>query len=292
MVSLGLFMPWRSDFGGRAVLLNKERNTMYRTDRFRNYRLVMVVVWLVLGLVTYPVQSLFAQTTEVDDAAVILQGSDEPVNEKPTVTGDNATEDPAKAQQFGQQLYLPGIQAGLSEGEADAAHHNGWHTLLYDGFEGAFPGPWAIYDNNGPNVAGSAIWGDTPNVACAGFWSAHPNDGVTPYPNNTDTWLRYGPFNLASVQGDPITAARFSFCYYLDSELTWDHFHWEYSCNGGRDWIVRKQSGFNNQFRFVTVSLNSCLGSPNVYVKFWFHSDYLVQDQGVWLDEVRIQRKY
>jgi len=263
---------------------------MYRTDRFRNYRLVMVVVWLVLGLVTYPVQSLFAQVTEVDDAAVILQGSDEPVNEKPTVTGDNATEDPAKAQQFGQQLYLPGVQAGTPEGKAEAAHHNGWHTLFSDGFEGAFPGPWTIYDNNGGNL----IWGDTfnPNLACAGNWAAHPADGFTPYPNNTDNWIRYGPFNLNNVQGDPITAARFSFCYWLDSEAFWDYFSWEYSCNGGLDWIAREQSGRPGVFRNVTVSLNSCLGSSNVYIRFTFHADQIVQDQGVWLDSVRIDRRY
>ena len=159
-----------------------------------------------------------------------------------------------------------------------------WRTIHYQTFEGTFPAPpWITYDGSFNSSQGS--WGK----GAVGFnsaFAAHPRSGVTPYNYNTQTWMRYGPFSLAGA-----TNARMLFKYWVDSEVGYDVFSWAYSCKGVRNWTGQTVSA-NNPGLWVsaTFSLKPCVGKTQVYVQFTFTSDQSVNYQGVWVDNVRIQK--
>ena len=159
-----------------------------------------------------------------------------------------------------------------------------WRTIHNQTFEGTFPdATWITYD--GSHTSTQGIWGK----AAVGFnsaFAAHPRSGTTPYNYNTQTWMRAGPFSLAGA-----TDARMLFNYWIDSEVGYDLFSYAYSCNGAARWTAKSVSG-NAPGQWVSpiVSLNSCIGKTQVYVQFTFSSDQSVNYQGVWVDNVRIQK--
>jgi len=273
---------------------------MNRREQIRHYWLSIVAILAMLGIVLFPTQHLVAQDAvvatgpsdaagaTVDDASFMWQLQSTDAVEK-DATSSPAQDDADKSLLLDEQLYIPNVQ---TEPQAEVAHHNGWHTVMFEGFEGAFPaGCWSVRDNNGA-YDGSHLWDDTATGAYVGSWSAHPNDGAI-YRNIMDTHMRCGPLNLQNVSGDPVTAARLTFRYWLDTEASYDFFSWEYSCNGITNWTAgQKRSGFSGAWVGVTTSLNGCIGSANVYIRFHFSSDNSVTDNGVWVDQVRVEKFY
>jgi hypothetical protein len=261
----------------------------------------VVVITMLLATVFSPTHNLLAQTSEpavgptsssadaVDDASFNwqTQSMDTASPKSDSTLSDSA--DDSKTQQFDHRLYLPGIQ---TEEQAAIAHHNGWHTILFEGFEAAFPaGCWTVRDNNG-GFDGIHQWDDTNTGAFSGSWSAHPNDGAV-YHNIMDTHMRCGPLDLRAVDGDPVTSARLLFVYWLDTEPAFDFFSWEYSCNGTTNWTGgQSRSGNPGAWLSVNNSLSSCIGSANVYIRFLFRSDQSIVDNGVWVDNIRVQKFY
>jgi len=160
-----------------------------------------------------------------------------------------------------------------------------WRTIHNQTFEGTFPpnpGLWATYDSS--HTSSQGVWAKS----TGGFnslYAAHPRGGTTPYNYNTSTWMRYGPFSLAGA-----TNARMLFKYKLDSELGYDFFGWAYSCNGVGNWTGQTVSGNIGVWVSPTLSLKPCVGKTAVYVQFTFSSDQSVNYQGVWLDNVKIQK--
>jgi len=278
------------------VLAGEKEKIMYRMAKFRSFVLFVVAVSMILGPLFYSPHTLQAQTTDLaagpasadsaDDATFIWQAQSV---ESAKADATPARADDAKQLQFNHQLYLPGIE---TEPQVGAAHHNNWHTIMFEGFEGAFPaGCWSVRDNNGA-YDGIHQWDDTSTGAFSGSWSAHPNDGAV-YRNIMDTHMRCGPLNLQSVSGDPVTAARLTFVYWLDTEASFDLFRWEFSCNGTSNWTGgQARSGRPGSWLSVTTSLNSCIGSANVYIRFHFSSDNSVVDNGVWVDNITVQKFY
>jgi hypothetical protein len=176
------------------------------------------------------------------------------------------------------------LLAVLVPADAPVALAARWRTIHNQTFEGTFPaGAWIAYD--GSHTSTQGIWGK----GAGGFnsaYAAHPRSGVTPYNYNTQTWMRYGPFSLAWA-----TNARMLFKYVVDTEVGYDNFSWAYSCNGVATWTGQTVSG-NAPGLWVsaTFSLKPCVGKTQVYVQFTFTSDQSVNYQGVWLDNVRIQK--
>ena len=181
-----------------------------------------------------------------------------------------------------------------------------WQTVLREGFEGNFPpsdSNWAIRDHNGPNVGvklnqfATLVWDDNSTKAKIGSWSAHPNDGAwapgpgkpPTYANLTDTWMRYGPISLTGA-----TNARLRFWYWLDSETFYDFFSYSYSCKNDGNWVSHDLSGQVKAWKRGTASLKECLGKTNVYIRFWFRSDYSNPESnaptGVWLDDIWVEK--
>jgi hypothetical protein len=184
-----------------------------------------------------------------------------------------------------QVLALVALLVPLNSGESKAGQ---WHGIAYQAFEGTFPpvpGKWITYDCSHTSTQG--IWAKTSVRGFNSANSAHPRAGVTPYNYNTCTWTRFGPFSLAGA-----TDARVVFKYWLDSEVGYDFFRWEYICNSGVGgvWTGQAFSGNVGAWASANLSLKPCVGKTPVYVQFTFSSDQSVNYQGVFLDNVRIEK--
>ncbi len=166
----------------------------------------------------------------------------------------------------------------------------GSETVFQDGFEGAWPGSWSV------TPAAGTTWGQTGQRAAEGTKSAYCAAGGSPtappggpYLPNINTGMVYGPFSLVGATG-----ARATFRYWLKTELDWDWFWWMVSIDNqqfsgnrisgfGGDWVAQ-------EFDFADVTGVSALGSSTVWLGFFFTSDTVVQDEGVYVDDVRIEK--
>jgi len=191
------------------------------------------------------------------------------------------------------------VKSAATQGEAnhDEAAPSGappgeaaqWRTVHNQNFEGTFPpAGWQIYDAS--HTGGVGAWGkDTDGFNSAN--AAHPSPPTAVYPNNTHTWMRYGPFSLG---GAGVTNARMLFKYWMDTESGYDMFEYAYSCNGTEEWTGRMVSGNGPgpvpAWATATQSLRACIGRTKVYVQFTFHSDLSVNYEGVFVDNVQIQK--
>lgn len=263
---------------------------MYRKSYSEPRWLSVVVCCLVTaGLVFYPVQSVFAQDAPaapdepVDDAAFLPQNDSTFVVKPGVVVG----EDVETTEQFGHSLYLPGIYGGPQVGAAsvDAT----WQDIYFITFENItnWPsGKWIAYDCSHTSTQGR--WATTFSKAYLSSKSVHVRGGTTPYNYNTCTWMRYGPFSLVGALD-----ARVTFYYWLDSEVGYDFFRWEATCgaSGVANWgHSGSRSGNVGSWVQVTIPLKACIGSSNNYIQFTFTSDQSVNYQGVWLDNIRVQK--
>ena len=109
-------------------------------------------------------------------------------------------------------------------------------TVFSDGFEGAFPGSWQVFDQGG--AAGTGLgtqWGKSTYRKASGTASAYcaaggssPSTGTPPvYKSYMDTWMVYGPFPLSST-----TQAWAEFDLFLDVEYPFDEIFWGVSTDG------------------------------------------------------------
>lgn len=166
----------------------------------------------------------------------------------------------------------------------------GWITLLNDDFSGDLAA-WQL--------EGTPTWGATTCRSADGspvLWPAAVGPGALvpcddDYPNNLESWLIFGPFDLSDA-----TAAEADFSYWLRSELDYDFFEWLVSSDGVR-FYGRQHSGntngwVENSLDFSAVpGLGDVRGQSSVWFAFVFESDDSVTDQGVFLNSVRL-RKY
>ena len=115
----------------------------------------------------------------------------------------------------------------------------GWTTILQDGFEGEFPGPWMALDGNG---GGEYFWAPSDCLVYAGEKSAWAigggADGSTLpcsslYSNDTDSWLIHGPFSLADA-----TDAEWRFRLWLNSQPDHDYFFYLVSTDGATSPVI------------------------------------------------------
>jgi hypothetical protein len=167
-----------------------------------------------------------------------------------------------------------------------------WSLLFYDGFEGVFPGTWLLFDTNLDDNL-ERLWGDTNNGYQYGFWSAWPAaggaDAVDPtsgYPNDVDSWMVQGPFDLSSF--DDVFVG-FGLWYDTEPDYDWIHFcvsvdYPNFDC----DWW----SGYSEAWTDQAYWLTSYAGYSEVYFAWWFYSDFSISGQegylGPYVDEVTV----
>jgi subtilisin family serine protease len=173
-----------------------------------------------------------------------------------------------------KKMYLPLVLNGYPPTV-------GWTTMVSTDFEGAWPSPWVVYDNDG-STNGEYYWGKRNCRAYAGSFSGWgvgagaQGSGLgcgANYPDNANSWMRYGPFSLSGT-----TAADLRFKLWLNSETTYDQVCRFASIDGANYWgtcTSGNTSGWTDRVLDLSnvYTLGNLLGQPNVWVAIVFRSD-------------------
>ncbi|OGO28847.1 MAG: hypothetical protein A2Z16_11150 [Chloroflexi bacterium RBG_16_54_18] len=209
--------------------------------------------------------------------------------EKPPYLTDGAKQVPPD-QPSGQSSPPPEIKPDLT-GPVNTDEQTsavGWNLMMTEGFEGAFPaGLWEAFDNNGSGN-GEYYWDDDDYLPHTDSWSAWAArggaNGLDPqfyyYPDNMDSWMVYGPFDLSDC-----SEAEYNFYYWNQSEPNYDFFGWAASGNGV-NFYGWELSGDQSSWSPVTFDLDSYCGDPDVWIMFSFISDSSNVDDGAFVDDI------
>ncbi len=187
-------------------------------------------------------------------------------------------------------------------------------TVFSDGFEGAFPGSWQVFDQGGASGTGIGTqWGKSTYRKASGTASAYcaaggssPSLGTPPvYKPEMDTWMIYGPFPLSAT-----TQAWAEFDMFLDIEFPYDEVFWGvatappdpitgvqtfdgYAVSPGPDGFTVGQGnsypGWSHEL-FNFKEIPGTIGQPQVWLAFQFVSDNFQEYEGAYLDNVVIQK--
>ena len=197
---------------------------------------------------------------------------------------------------------VPGLQppaksgsalSGPAKGAAEprlTPRIGGWNTLMTEGFEGLWPdGLWTTYDNNG-TTGGDVCWDDENWIAHSGGWSGWAAggcaNGLDPnfdyYPNDMDSWARYGPFDLSGYPN-----AELDFWYWNRSEAYFDPFYWSAS-GDGVNFVGDYVWGDSGGWQHVVFDLSGYAGDSSVWIAFVFQSDFSNVDDGPFVDDVAV----
>jgi predicted metalloprotease len=207
-----------------------------------------------------------------------------PIDEKDFNQTSSMAPEKAPSGQNAENIYAaPSLETGENQQFAAST----WQTILSEGFEGAFPGSnW--------NLLGTPTWNDRNYSAHTGSWSGYcVGSSVTPpgpYPNNTSSWMIYGPFSLVGA-----TDAKVDFWYRNKSESNYDLFKWMASTNG-TNFYGYQISGDENTWRSQSFDLKSVptlgnlCGQSQVWIAFYFSSDSTNTDIGAFVDDILIQK--
>lgn len=175
-----------------------------------------------------------------------------------------------------------------------------WVEIVYEGFEGEFPtGLWYTRQDS---ESGSYVWGPrdcNPHRGNMSAWAVGAGaDGAalpcgSDYPDETETQLIYGPFDLSDA-----TAARMTFWSWSNTQYESDTIYWGASTTSALFWGQR-DSGTNTEWRqreldFSNVSsfAESMLGEPEVWIMLAFETDeWSNRESGWFIDDVRIEKR-
>jgi hypothetical protein len=176
----------------------------------------------------------------------------------------------------------------------------GWQTLVSTDFEGTFPSPWIVFDDDG-STNGEYYWGKRSCRAFEGSnsgWAvgAGANGGGLPcgsnYPDNALSWMVYGPFSLQGA-----SAGDLGYQLWLNSESGYDYAIHAASING-TDFYGEGISGSIGAWlpRVLDLAnvpdLGNLMGQPQVWVAIIFASDGgVTMSEGAYVDNV-VLRKY
>jgi hypothetical protein len=215
----------------------------------------------------------------------------------------------------GSKLYLPSIlkrpaappptatatrtptRRPIPTATPTATPQDGWQTIFLDDFEGSFPGPWQLW--------GDPTWDRTDCLAGAqslsfngqySVWPAAAGMGsvipcVDNYPNELNSWLFYGPFDLTDA-----TAAEVSFRFWARTEEDYDHFSWLASTDD-QTYYGWEFSGDSGGWMARTIDLSDVSGlgdlrgQPQVWVAFVMESDGSIGYEGAFVDDVVIHKR-
>lgn len=175
---------------------------------------------------------------------------------------------------------------------------SGWQSLVFTTFENDFPGPWQVYDDDGDDY-GEYFWARRSCRAFEGGFSGWAVGGGANgsdlgcganYPNNANSSMDFGPFNLANA-----SAAELRFKLWMNTESNYDRAcalasinaeNWYGTCWSGNSngWVDRRFD-LSNVYR-----LGNLMGHSQVWVELWFVSDEsITRAEGVYVDNVELR---
>lgn len=165
-----------------------------------------------------------------------------------------------------------------------------WNVIASLDFEGAFPGDWQVYP-----TTGAYFWGKSNCQTYSGSYSGWVMGGGTAgascgdyYPDNINTWLYYGPFDLSSAQ-----SAELIFQRWYNTEDEFDKLCWMASIDGINYYgycASGDSGGWGAEVLDLTnghPDLPDVTGYSNVWIAFPFGSDDVINfPNGVFIDNV------
>lgn len=177
-------------------------------------------------------------------------------------------------------------------------------SLMTQNFEGVWPSTgWALYDDSSSDN-GNYTWGKRNchprNGGYAGWGHGGGGDGGylpcgASYPNYTETWAVYGPFDLSNASSASLvfyfwgeaesmpgsTTSCYDFLFYGGSNdgLNFDG---QFVCG---TWT---QGTAGNGYYKRTYNLSQWLGQPVVYIGFNFSGDVSYNMQGIHIDDITL----
>jgi len=290
-------------------------------------RRLFVIIALLASLSTLSVWSAAAQTPQPGHPGTATPAPWE--TPPPTPQPQSATQVDGQGQSEAGQTPMPEIVSG-GEDARPASHHlpvpvwelgtpagvnkdedkrvpttsespatpADWQTIVYEGFEGVFPGSgWTLVDQS--NDGYERLWDDESYRPYSGSWSAWPAGGgahrLDPasnnYPPNMDSWMVYGPFDLSNA-----TDAQAVFSLWRAIEPNYDYVFFGASPDGqsfsGAQWDGTVGWEVEN-INFVDIENAfgiTLLGDSTVWVAWVFHSDNMVEDAGPFVDDITISK--
>ncbi len=159
-------------------------------------------------------------------------------------------------------------------------------------FEGTFPNTlWYVVDQSDDGY--QRYWDDASCDPCGGDWAAWPADGGADRvdvcagdnsPNNMETWMRYGPFDLSDA-----TDAGTEFVLWRETEPIYDYVFVGVSHDG-----LSFDGYFFDGFLGCTTynfGYPGWVGDSSVWVAWEFFSDYALPYEGAWVDDIVIWKE-
>jgi len=165
-------------------------------------------------------------------------------------------------------------------------------SLKKEDFEGSFPNAW--------DLDGSPTWDDEKYKPYSGKESGYAVGSSVappgPYPNNTESWMTFGPFSLANAQD-----ARVNLQAWVETESSFDGFSILASIDGfnfaGLRWsggwadASGEEGWMNIGFDLKRVySLGDLTGESQVWITFRFDSDFSITFEGAYIDDIVIEK--
>ena len=174
-----------------------------------------------------------------------------------------------------------------------------WMTLVSTNFEGAWPSPWVVYDNNGA-TGSEYYWGRRSCRAYSGTYSGWSVGAGAQgsslgcganYPNSAESWMQYGPFSLANT-----SAADLKFKLWVNSETDYDKVCRFASIDGTNFWgncTSGNSAGWIDRILDLSnvYTLGNLLGQPNVWIALVFYSDSSnTYAEGGYVDDIVVRK--
>ena len=172
-----------------------------------------------------------------------------------------------------------------------------WVTLIYETFEGTFPGEWKLEDRNG-STGGWYLWDDRPCRPATGYKSGWAVGGGSSgrlmtcfenYPNNVSSLMSYGPVSLADA-----SAAYLFFDLWLRTEAGYDILTPVVSPNGVNFFPLDFYSGTGFGpvvYDLADTPIGGFLGVSRFYIGFHFYSDSVINyPEGAYIDNIILRK--
>ena len=174
-----------------------------------------------------------------------------------------------------------------------------WTTIASQDFEGAFPGAWQVFDNDG-TTNGEYQWAKRNCKSYAGSYSGWAVGGGANgavltcganYPNNADSWMVYGPFSLTDA-----TASDLQFKLWLNSETSYDQICRLASINGTNFFgtcTTGNSGGWIDKVLDLSnvYNLGNLMGQSNVWVALVYSSDASNNyPEGAYVDNIVLRK--
>ncbi|MCF7792854.1 MAG: T9SS type A sorting domain-containing protein [Candidatus Cloacimonetes bacterium] len=165
-----------------------------------------------------------------------------------------------------------------------------WQVIKSEDFEGAWPNDWDCYSD----ATIDCYWSDNNDNSSVGSWSGWCADGGDDapteqiYPNDMNAWMVYGPFSLADA-----VDADIEYDLWYETESDYDYFKLMASIDGtnyyGLQWSGSSGGWQYENFDLTDVyTLGDLTGQPEVWIAYIFTSDYSINYEGAYVDEIYI----